>query len=131
MTVSTLHSIPVYVTFPNGDLTATPTVSNDTRQQDVIPATASGIEWSFSAPANNDNLTITNVKFYTDAAKSNEVTPAYLGTGRNNGRMNWIVDFTSTAVTTETTLYYDLFFKDDDHTGLDWDPTVKIQPRGT
>ena len=130
--MSNMFSIEVDISFPNG-VNARPVVTTSTGEVDNVDDTYTGVEWELATGSpDQDGLTITGVQFYSDLAKTVPVTPVYMTMpGANNGRMNWIINFNTRGVATEQTLYYDLKFKDDHFDDLDWDPTLKVLPRGT
>jgi hypothetical protein len=111
-------------------------VSNPTSQVNEIPATQMSLKWQVT-PA-EDGVQITGVKFYRSAADkeagTNEYAPPFLNTpGGHDGTdvTTWRVDFNSTRVASQVTLWYDVLFQDDDFPTLDWDPTLTIKPRMT
>jgi hypothetical protein len=111
-----------------------PTVTNSTTQNNDIPATQTSLIWQVT-PA-DDGVEITGVTFYrTQAdkeAQTNAYTPPFLNTpGGHSGDdvTTWKIDFNTSRVASETTLWYDVQFKDDDFNDMDWDPRVTIKPR--
>jgi len=128
----TNYSIRIDVSFPNGEH-GTPVITTSTTEVDSISDAYSGVEWSLATDRSpDDNVRITGVTFFSDVAKTRAVTPSYMTLpGANNGRMNFIVNFNGTAVDAEQTLYYDIAWADDDFPALEFDPTLKILPRGS
>ena len=134
MPATATHRITVEVRFPGGDIHARPVVITPSSSVAVIHASDGAIEWSLSTlepPDANDELEIIGVSFFADAEKAQPISPTYLELpGAQDGRMNWVIAFNGQAVPSEQTLTYTLHLRDADHPWVEWDPTIKVQPRG-
>lgn len=119
------HQVTVSVDFKSDP----PRVTNSENQVDQVDKAMTGITWA-SQP-DQEGLTITGVQFFSDAKKTKQVTPSYLDLpGSNWGRMNWVIQFKPVKIDVEETLYYVLTYKDSKYNNLQWDPQLKIEPRG-
>jgi hypothetical protein len=138
MTYAGVRTINVSINFPNQDPTQRPTVSNDCSEDDVVDATATGVEWVVGSnlpPGSDDNLTLTGVTFYRSSAKTTVYNPPFLNTpggpdtSVQTPRLTWLITFNDTEVSATTDLTYDLHFSDDLNPNMDWDPTLTINMR--
>ena len=112
-----------------------PTVTNPATQVNTIPPTQDSLEWELT-PA-EDGVRITGVKFYANEEdkdnKTNAVAPPYLQLPGDHVGLDvatWKINFLAgKGPRTETTLWYDVLFEDNDFKDLDWDPKLTISPR--
>lgn len=129
------YNITCVIDFPDQDPTARPTTQSG-GQIDTIGSGVTAIAWEVQsnlAPGDADGLQLTGVRFFSDAAKTTRTTPAFFtlpGSSSDDG-WTWTISFNGARVPSEVTLYYDLDFRDDTYSDLDWDPTLKVQPRTT
>jgi hypothetical protein len=125
--------VTITFSFPNRDNTKPPVVTQSCGENDRIPAASTSVYWASSSnlhAADDENLTITGISFYTDSSKTTTWNPPFLDMpGFNFGRLNWVIPFNATPVPQDTTLYYDLKYRDNLYNDLDWDPTLTINMR--
>ncbi len=132
------YRITIVVEFPGGDPHARPQVRNSRYQQDRIPDSVDRIEWHLTTagviPPNADNLKITGLQFFRPGQPDMIAFPPCLklnnGIEGNPSGRNWVIDFTDTEVPQELQFAYGIKYQTNDHPDLDWDPTIKIDPRG-
>jgi len=130
--MTTPYIINIVFNFANGDPSAIPTVTTSTSISDSISADYGSIEWNVEANIQNtDGLFIDTITFYSDQPKRIPVAPGFFDAGVwNAARKTYTVPFNATAVAALTTLYYGVWYRDNDMTSdTEWDPTLKIQPR--
>lgn len=128
----TPYIITIVFNFANEDPSSIPTVTTSTAISDDISADYGSIEWNVEANIQNtDGLFIDTITFYSDQAKRVPITPDFLDAGVwNAARKTYTVAFNSTAVAAQRTMYYGIWYRDNDMTSdTEWDPTLKIQPR--
>ena len=130
--MTTPYVITIMFNFANGDPSSIPTVTTSTTISDNVSAEYDAIQWMVEANIQNtDGLFIDTITFYSDQAKRVPVAPDFFDAGVwNSARKSYTVPFNTTAVGTLRTLYYGIWYRDNDMTNdTEWDPTLQIQPR--